>query len=187
MPLIEDGRSKKVAFVAHCLLNQNAKVNGFVKVPAGYSKLVKYLFDKGYGIAQLPCPETACLGLHRWWHVREQYDGAGYREFCRRILQPTIFMMKEFYKEGFKIVVIGVDGSPSCGVNFSGTSKEWGGEPSLKPGMEYPIKEGMAPYMEELLNEAKKAGIKDLKMIGLKIDYPEFDEEKAIQELEKEL
>ncbi len=185
MPLVEDGRSGKVAFVAHCLLNQNAKVNGFVKVPSGYSRLASYLLNKGYGIVQLPCPETAFLGLRRWWHVREQYDSLGYRDFCRKILYPTILMMKEFYKAGFEIIVIGVDGSPSCGVNYSGTSEIWGGEPSLERDLEYPIKEGMALFMEELLNEARRVGIENIRMIGLKIDFPEFNEEKAIEELDK--
>jgi hypothetical protein len=33
MTMVEDKRGKKVAFVANCILNQNAKVNGFAFFP----------------------------------------------------------------------------------------------------------------------------------------------------------
>jgi len=45
--LIEDKRSKKVAIVAHCLLNQNAKVNGFAFFPDMIKPLIDILDAKG--------------------------------------------------------------------------------------------------------------------------------------------
>ncbi|MDT7902303.1 MAG: hypothetical protein RRE78_10540 [Acidianus sp.] len=41
------------------------------------------------------------------------------------LVKPIITMLKEYQKEGYDVVLIGVDGSPSCGINLSPTSKKW--------------------------------------------------------------
>jgi predicted secreted protein len=46
-----------VAFVAHCLLNQNAKVDGGARTAGVYSPLVEELRAHGWRIEQMPCPE----------------------------------------------------------------------------------------------------------------------------------
>lgn len=65
MTMFQDGRSQKVAFLAHCLLNQNAISDGTAVRPAGFPEMVSYLLEHGVGIVQLPCPELLCLGLDR--------------------------------------------------------------------------------------------------------------------------
>src|SRR5258708_22097408 len=74
-----------VAFVAHCLLNQNAKVYGGARCPGIYSPLVQVLREQGWRMEQLPCPELAFTGLNRFSAVREQYDTAAYHRHCRRL------------------------------------------------------------------------------------------------------
>ena len=61
----EDGRSKKVIFVAHCMLNQNARHGGSADFPAMMKPLLGALEAKDIGIIQLPCPELIVLGLGR--------------------------------------------------------------------------------------------------------------------------
>ncbi|MEM4203958.1 MAG: hypothetical protein QXS54_07815 [Candidatus Methanomethylicaceae archaeon] len=187
MVLVKDKRAKKVAVVAHCLLNQNAKVNGFAFFPAMIKPIIEILHSKDYGILQLPCPETTFSGLRRWWYVREQYDTPGYRAHCRRILQLVIDQICEYQKEGFKVVIIGLDGSPSCGVRFSGTSKEWGGAPKIPEEQltSYPTTSKPGVFIEELVAMIKEAGLKVPNMIGAGFDMPGFDEKKIADELTK--
>ena len=76
---------RKVAFVANCLLNQNAKVCQGAHYPGVVSPVVQALRARGYVLQQLPCPELAFAGVRRWWAVYEQYDTPGYRAHCRRL------------------------------------------------------------------------------------------------------
>ena len=61
----EDGRSKKVIFIAHCILNQNSISDGTAVFPATFKDVIKILLDADIGIVQMPCPELCCLGLNR--------------------------------------------------------------------------------------------------------------------------
>ena len=62
--------SRRVAYVAHCLVNQNAKVSEFAKCAGVVAPLVERLRANGYEIQQLPCPEMSYLGVARWWQSR---------------------------------------------------------------------------------------------------------------------
>ena len=76
---------KRVAFIAHCLLNQNAKVEGGAKRPGMWEPVIDLLRERGYVIRQMPCPELAFGGARRFWGVREQFDTPLYRRHCRRL------------------------------------------------------------------------------------------------------
>ena len=43
MQMFADGRSRKVVFLAHCLLNQNAISDGTAVYPAAFRELVQFL------------------------------------------------------------------------------------------------------------------------------------------------
>ena len=49
----------RVALIAHCLLNQNAKVEGGALRPAVWEPVIELLRERGYVIRQMPCPELA--------------------------------------------------------------------------------------------------------------------------------
>ena len=89
-------RSRRVAFVAHCLVNQNAKVQEFARSPGVVPGVVERLRTHGYRIQQLPCPEMAFAGVNRWWQGRELYD------LHRRLtdVQRDIARSKQALKEG---------------------------------------------------------------------------------------
>ena len=59
---VEDVRSRKVLFVSHCTLNQNAKVRVIAKFPGAIRPLVELLLDNDVGMYQMPCPEMTYLG-----------------------------------------------------------------------------------------------------------------------------
>jgi predicted secreted protein len=185
--LVEDKRSKKVAIVAHCLLNQNAKVNGFAFFPAMIKPLIDILHSNNFGVIQLPCPETTFSGTRRWWYVREQYDTPGYRAHCKRILEPIVSQVAEYQKEGYNVVIIGLDGSPSCGVKWSGTSKNWGGPPKIpeEEMTKYPLTKKPGIFIEELTAVIREAGTVMPHMIGAGFDMPGFKLESIVEEIDR--
>lgn len=119
-------RSRRIAVVAHCHLNVNTKVHGLADYESVRREVVGPLIEQGVGIVQLPCPEATYLGLKRWGMTREQYDLPAYRRHCRKLLASTVQSLQVLAEDGCAIeAVIGVDGSPSCGVAY--TSVGYGG------------------------------------------------------------
>lgn len=181
--LEKDKRAKKVALVAHCLLNQNAKVNGFAFFPAMVSEVIDVLKKHDYGILQLPCPETIYAGTRRWWFVRNQYDNPGFINLARQILKPIVDQVKEYQNNGFKVVLIGLDGSPSCGVRWSGSNEGWGGKPEIPPG-DYPVIQDKGIFMRTLMEMVNEENLPELPYIGAGFDMPNFSVEDVVKELE---
>lgn len=124
-------RSKKIAIISHCIINQNSVVKGEYKDINIFFPFIKKLFEENIGILQLPCPETECYGLRRWGHVKEQFDNCGYRKYVEKIVNSFVDIIKEYINNGYEIVgIYGIAGSPSCGVNLT-CSANWEGEISL--------------------------------------------------------
>ena len=103
--------------VCHCLLNTNAKVMGLAQFPGCSEDLILGLVRSRVGIIQLPCPEMSYLGPKRWGMTKEQYDTPMYRKHCRKLLKGIVQDLLAYRSDGYRIErVIGVNGSPSCGV-----------------------------------------------------------------------
>ena len=121
--MFKDKRSGKFALVAHCILNQNSRVLGLAERTSVIMEILEFLMDKGLGIIQMPCPELTYAGILRQSRTKDQYDNTMFRRYCRGIAEEIVDHIQEYSKCGINAkIVIGVDGSPSCGVN--GTSKE---------------------------------------------------------------
>jgi len=125
--MFDDKRSKRVVLVIHCILNHNARIDGCAWYPGAMTEIVQVLTEAGVGIVQMPCPELQCLGLDRSGRIRQGKD-IGIRETllgeaseaCRALAQGAMRDVLEYRKHGFKILgVIGNDGSPACGVDFT--------------------------------------------------------------------
>ncbi len=111
-------RSGRNLALAACLLCSDLKVKGLASYPGALEPLVSEALRRGYGLLPLPCPETTYLGMGRWGMTKEQYDTAAYRRHCRAILGPFLDAAEALIRGGSRIdAVIGVDGSPSCGVD----------------------------------------------------------------------
>lgn len=124
-------RSKKIAIISHCIINQNSVVKGEYKDINIFFPFIKKLFEENIGILQLPCPETECYGLRRWGYVKEQFDNCGYRKYVEKIINSFVDIIKEYINNEYEIVgIYGIAGSPSCGVNLT-CSANWEGEISL--------------------------------------------------------
>lgn len=108
---------KEIHIISHCFLNPAVRLKDLKPLPA---------LDLSGNIIQLPCPEAAYSGLKRWETTREQLDIPNYRRFCRNIFQPMADTLQVLYRAGYKIRLIGVKGSPSCGVMTTSVGFEGG-------------------------------------------------------------
>jgi predicted secreted protein len=157
-------RSKTILIVCHCLLNANAKVYPLARCGGVYLDVLRDSIENGTGLFQLPCPENGYLGLNRWGMTREQYEHRHFREYCRNILSPSIDQIAAFVKSGYQITgVIGMDGSPNCGINRTCTGF-CGGEISFQGNVEkqrerLKMESGRGVFMEIFSAMLAEAGI----------------------------
>ncbi|MBN1458655.1 MAG: hypothetical protein JXA57_03905 [Armatimonadetes bacterium] len=126
--MFDDQRSRKVILVLHCLLNQNARIDGCGYFPGAMGEAAEAVVASGIGVVQMPCPELHCLGLDRSGRLRAGKD-IGIREAllegkgesaCDRLVALVLRDVNEYLQHGFEVIgVIGNDGSPACGVNIT--------------------------------------------------------------------
>jgi predicted secreted protein len=119
----KDGRSMKVLFAAHCILNQNARHVDCADFPSMMKPLMAAIQEKEIGVIQLPCPELMALGLGRdrdvppLETVREAIDLPDARKRLEPLVEQVLYQIREYRFQGFRIVgILGKNGSPSCGV-----------------------------------------------------------------------
>jgi len=113
-------RSRKVLIVCHCLLNANAKIYPLAFTGGVYHEVLEAYIRDGKGIFQLPCPEISYLGVNRWGMTREQYDHPMFRSHCKEILKHPVNQIETLYQARYEITgVLGMDGSPNCGVHLT--------------------------------------------------------------------
>jgi predicted secreted protein len=116
--MTRDIRSGKVVLVAHCVLNQNSRVLGLACYPATVNEVVDLITRHNIGIVQMPCPELTFAGLARESQTKEQYDTPQFRRYCRKIAKDLARQIQEYLQNGIRVLaILGVKGSPSCGVS----------------------------------------------------------------------
>jgi len=173
-----------VAFVANCLLNQNAKVCQGAHYPGVVSPVVEALRARGYSVQQLPCPEVAFAGVRRWWAVYEQYDTPVYRTHCKRLAQAIAPSIERFLRRGDEVILIGLDGSPSTGVRFTSSQPNRGGRPD-RPDDDWAIVPRRGIWIEELEAELERRGLPRLPATGWALDMGRYDEAGSRRDLEE--
>lgn len=171
------------AYVAHCLLNQNAKVDEYAACPGAYSPLLQRLRARGYAVRQMPCPELAYAGVNRFWAVREQYDTPGYRGHCARLARPVVAQIEQDIRAGRDVVVIGLDGSPTMGVRLTCTGPDWGGRPDKPDVRDSDIVPGTGVFTETLLAALAERGLA-VRATGIAQDDPDYDEDAELSALD---
>ena len=165
--MFTDGRSKKVIFLAHCLLNQNAISDGTAVCPAAFGELIQLLLDHEVGVVQMPCPELCCLGLDRGdvhgadrpvveenTRIRRAMEKDGPRQKREALADLVAEQVQEYHKHGFQVLgIVGANRSPNCGVE---TTSDFDREV-----------EGRGAFMEAIAQRLEAAGI-SIPMLGLK-------------------
>ena len=178
----DDVRSKKVVFVASCLMNTNNKVKGLARYPGLCKEVFDTLYENDLGIQQMDCPETLFIGIQRWWYTKNLYDSRGFRDHCRSLAERVVTYMEEYKREGYKVVaILGCDGSPTCGVSITSWSDEWGGSP-VDLDYNKAIIEGEGVYFEELKAAITERGLDVPSLYGLALDDESADMETIIKE-----
>jgi predicted secreted protein len=134
---LEDERSGRVAFVSHCLLNENTRYLGGAFRPGAVAEIVDQLVEKGVGICQMPCPEQHAWGGVLKRHMLRAYGSRG--RLIYRVRRPLLWLfvrytrsvyrglaravarqVADYDRAGFDVVgIVGVGASPSCGVSTS--------------------------------------------------------------------
>lgn len=183
IPAFKDARSKKIIIIAHCALNQNARIDSCAMSPAVIPHVVEALVERQIGIIQYPCPELGFLGMGRQGQDCSSWDGSYHHEngevydqmsvpearaYLRRIANDLVYQINEYKKYGFKVLgVLGILGSPSCGVGC----KYYKG-----------VQESDGAFIEELKKVFNESGL-EIPVKGLH-DMNSDDNMRVIQELD---
>lgn len=131
---LADERGGQVVLLSHCLLNVNTRYLGGARHPGGCPEVVEDYLAKGIGIHQLPCPERRAWGGVLKRRMLLAYGATGtvrapvtrlllgpflgytrvvYARLARRVARDV----RDYQRSGTRVVgVVGVAGSPSCGV-----------------------------------------------------------------------
>jgi uncharacterized protein YbbK (DUF523 family) len=134
---LRDERSRRVAFVSHCLLNENTRYLGGAFKAGAVPEVVTGLLEAGIGISQMPCPEQRAWGgvpkrlLLRAHGIKGSplyplrrpllrlfvaYTRLAYARLARGVARE----IADYQRSGYTVVgVIGVGSSPSCGVTYT--------------------------------------------------------------------
>jgi len=158
--------------VAHCVLNQNAKLDECAYYPGAMREVSELLINSDVGILQMPCPELLCLGLDRQVEkgttptVEEEDTRIAIRlaeesgqAILHKLVDDLVYQVQEYNKNGFTIMgIVGMNGSPSCGVELTWAEDE----------------EKQAPgAFIQILKEKLEQNNLDIPMKGIKAYEPE--------------
>jgi predicted secreted protein len=170
--MFTNGRSKRVIFVGHCVLNQNSILDGTSERPGSIREIVELLSASDVGIVQLPCPELHLLGLDRGkadgstrpvveenTRIRGMMERPSAAAITKSLVDYVAFQIAEYWKHGFEVLgIVGINRSPSCGV-----------ETTSRDDKEV---EGEGVFIEALRKELESNGI-NVKFAGIKAFEPE--------------
>jgi predicted secreted protein len=131
---LKDERSKKVVFVAHCILNENTRYLGGAFRKGCIDEVVDEMQRQGIGIVQMKCPEQKAWGglLKKYmWQPMSSRNTILYklkgvflpffiwntRRIYQKIAREIGAEIKDYLESGFEVLgIMGIAGSPSCGV-----------------------------------------------------------------------
>ena len=173
---------RTVCYLAHCLLNANAKVDEGARCAGVSTPVLGLLREHGATIRQMPCPELAFGGTRRFWAVREQYDTPAFRAHCRTLAEPVAELIRADLGAGARVVIIGIDGSPSMGVELTASARDWGGRPDKPRDEDYPVTPGPGLFTETLL-ELLGDGVAQARVVGIGQDLFDYDEPAELAKL----
>jgi predicted secreted protein len=111
-------RAKKVMFVSHLLLNQNAMAKGKERAAGIVKDVIELLAEADIGIVQVPCPELDAFGLDRTPKSKDALDTKPFRASCRKLACSVLEQVEMYLKKNYNVVgVLGVEFSPTWAVH----------------------------------------------------------------------
>lgn len=120
-PSYDFEKYEEAIVVSFCLLNQFMRADGAKKYTKNlHVPILEWAIDNNIAIIPLPCPEYSYEGINRKAAGIEKYDTPDYNKHCKELANKVIPLLKDHTDKGIYIkAIVGVDGSPSCGVNYS--------------------------------------------------------------------
>lgn len=129
---LQDARGKRVIFVSHCILNENTRYLGGA-FASGALPVLNEIVAAGVGVVQMKCPEQLAWGGVHKKYMWASLASPGLPAFLKRFLFPfflayTRFRFRrlarqvcseisDYIASEYEVVgILGIDGSPSCGV-----------------------------------------------------------------------
>jgi predicted secreted protein len=111
-------RSKRIVFVSHCILNQNARPIGGEKFSGVVKEILDMFADSGIGVVQIPCPQLEFNGgLNRKSQSKDYYDNNGFRSKCQKLSTNVIESIDSYIKKNYEVLgILGIEMSSTCGV-----------------------------------------------------------------------
>ena len=131
---LKDQRSKKVIFLAHCILNENTRYPGGAFREGTVDEIIDELQKKGVGIVQIKCPEQQAWGgvlkedllrafgsrntkTYKFRKILLPFFIWNTKRIYRQLAREVVREVKDYLDSGFEVLgIVGVAGSPSCGV-----------------------------------------------------------------------
>lgn len=120
--------------MSHCILNENTRYFGGACRGGCVRELIEPCFARDFGVVQMPCPEQRAWGgvtkrmlltaygaqgtlLYRFRRILLPLFLLYTRLIYRRLARETAHQIEDYLVSGFSVIaVVGIDGSPSCGV-----------------------------------------------------------------------
>lgn len=106
--------------VSHCILNPFTVVRGLTPHREAARAVAAWALRNDAALLQMPCPESVAAGLERPQRDRAGYETADFREVAARLATDLTAQLAAHVARGHPILgLVGVDGSPSCGVDVT--------------------------------------------------------------------
>jgi hypothetical protein len=164
---------RTVCYLAHCLLNANAKVDGGARCAGVSAPVVTLLRRHGCAIRQTIGRMSVCMVSARF---RESVAASSRRGAAiGRLAEPVATQIRADLAAGARVIMIGIDGSPSMGVELTAASGEWGGRPDKPNDADYPVTSGPGLFTETLLALLAEEGPR-VRVVGIGQDLFDYDE-----------
>jgi predicted secreted protein len=165
--------SERVVLVSHCILNQSTRARwggGGARRDTGILRdLVDLLMAEGIGVVQIDCPEFSLFGNPRRPRTKEGYDTPEFREICSQIAGRTCDRIAAFQRTGPTgievVAVLGMEGSPSCGVGRTPRIIDDEGVDASEPGL----------LIETLMEKMRNMGL-ETPILGMSLREDEGEE-----------
>ena len=117
----ENNKYERAIVISFCLLNQFMRAVGAKKYKKNlHVPILEWAIENNIAIISLPCPEYSYEGINRKAAGIERYDIPEYINHCNKLAKEVVTMLNDHIDKGIQIkAIIGVNGSPSCGVNYN--------------------------------------------------------------------
>ena len=184
---VPDQRSMKVVVCTHCILNQNAKLEGIAGWPGMIEEVITIIGRSGAGILQIPCPEVIYEGIGRFDKSVEQYRCHTFKSLSKTIASGVVDQIENYLSWGYQVpAILAIDGSPTCGFNLTQSAPEWRGRVAEMNWKRIHYVPGPGVFMEILRDELKERDI-EIPIIGIP-ELPELGSmEEALEKIERAL